>query len=249
VLSIGTNEVSKPGGGQYWYTDPSDGRDFRYGPKDLSDKMRRNLLGDLLDRLTRLGFTKEGIPTLDQMLEPKNGESAKSLKKALLFETIDFVRAVHAEAAAILALPRAGCLEKASLYVTTFPCHECARHIVMAGLKRVIYVEPYPKSLVSELFGDSVAIDENCGSGKVSFDQFVGIGPTLYKSLFAMDDSQEDTRKDSVGNFVTWTKKNAFPQLLKSYSEHAARTAEKETLDYFNVQLEDRGMANVINGG
>ncbi|MDN3612645.1 hypothetical protein QWZ16_23945 [Vibrio ostreicida] len=29
--------------------------------------------------------------------------------------------------------------------VRLFPCHNCAKHIVASGIKRVVYVEPYPK--------------------------------------------------------------------------------------------------------
>jgi len=30
------------------------------------------------------------------------------------------------------------------MYVTTFPCLQCARYIVDAGIKEVVYVEAYP---------------------------------------------------------------------------------------------------------
>ena len=44
---------------------------------------------------------------------------------------------VHAELNAILNAPRsvAGC----DLYVSLFPCNECAKAIIQAGIKRVIY--------------------------------------------------------------------------------------------------------------
>ncbi len=35
-------------------------------------------------------------------------------------------------------------LDGTILYTTTFPCSQCARQIVYAGIKEVVYVEPYP---------------------------------------------------------------------------------------------------------
>jgi deoxycytidylate deaminase len=45
------------------------------------------------------------------------------------------------------------------LFSTTFPCHMCARHIVSAGIKRVVFLEPYPKSYAEELYADSITFD------------------------------------------------------------------------------------------
>ncbi len=50
--------------------------------------------------------------------------------------------AVHAEVAAILAAgPRA---RGSTLYTTTFPCFQCAEKIVQAGVKHIVFTEPYP---------------------------------------------------------------------------------------------------------
>ena len=42
------------------------------------------------------------------------------------------------------------------MFVTTFPCHYCARHIVSAGIDEVQYIEPYPKSQAIGLHRDSI---------------------------------------------------------------------------------------------
>jgi deoxycytidylate deaminase len=73
----------------------------------------------------------------------------------------DYIRAVHAEMAAITDAARhdisiTGC----TLYTTTFPCHDCAKHIVASGIRRVVYIEPYRKSLVQEFYPDSIAVDQ-----------------------------------------------------------------------------------------
>lgn len=78
------------------------------------------------------------------------------------------------------------------MYCTTFPCHNCAKHIVAAGLKRVVYVEPYPKSKALELHDDSIHwtdLGVTSGENRVRFDPFVGIGPRRFFDLFSMQQS------------------------------------------------------------
>src|SRR5690606_15092251 len=49
---------------------------------------------------------------------------------------IEFSRAIHAEMDAIvsLAMKGNGSTQGSSLFTYTFPCHNCARHIVAAGI-------------------------------------------------------------------------------------------------------------------
>lgn len=49
-----------------------------------------------------------------------------------------YVYAVHSELNAILNY-RGGSLEGAKLYVSLFPCNECAKAIIQSGIKTVIY--------------------------------------------------------------------------------------------------------------
>jgi len=46
---------------------------------------------------------------------------------------------VHAEPNAILNSTVS--LDNATLYVTLFPCHECAKLIIQSGIKEIVYVE------------------------------------------------------------------------------------------------------------
>jgi deoxycytidylate deaminase len=90
-----------------------------------------------------------------------------------------------------------------TLCVTTFPCHECARHIVISGIKSVEYIEPYPKSLVAELFRDSISVDvDEQGDQRIEFVPFVGIAPTVYgqfsKSTSGRIRKQKDGRFEMV---------------------------------------------------
>ena len=56
---------------------------------------------------------------------------------------------VHSELNAILNY-RGGSLEGAKLYVTLFPCNECAKAIIQAGIKTVVYDQ--------DKYGDTPAV-------------------------------------------------------------------------------------------
>jgi cytidine deaminase len=111
---------------------------------------------------------------------------------------IEFGRAVHAEMAAIVDAARRGVSVKdCTMYVTTFPCHLCARHIVAAGIRSVVYVEPYAKSLTADLYPDSISVDGDC-EGKIGFEPFVGVAPRQYAKLFAMGKRKTDDGRINI---------------------------------------------------
>jgi Cytidine and deoxycytidylate deaminase zinc-binding region len=90
------------------------------------------------------------------------------------------------------------------LFCTNFPCHMCAKHIVSAGIKRVIFLEPYPKSLAADLHSDSISI-EGSDRGKydkfpkVEFAHFYGVSPRRYREMF-----ERASRKNDNGDFEPW---------------------------------------------
>jgi deoxycytidylate deaminase len=115
------------------------------------------------------------------------------LKQQLLDSPIknltEFSRAVHAEMAAMLSCARTGSsLQNGTLYCTTFPCHNCARHAVYSGIKRIVFVEPYLKSKAIDLHKDSITIEKQNENddNKVLFEQFVGVGPQRFFDLFSL---------------------------------------------------------------
>ncbi|WP_373651779.1 MULTISPECIES: deaminase [unclassified Schlesneria] len=56
---------------------------------------------------------------------------------------MEICTAIHAEERAIRSLGSHSA-KGATLYCTTFPCFQCARYIVDAGIRKVVYVEAYP---------------------------------------------------------------------------------------------------------
>ena len=86
---------------------------------------------------------------------------------------------------AILSVAREGrhSLVGATLYTNTYPCHNCARHIVAAGITKVFYIQPYLKSLATQLHED-VITELPDSPGMVVFRQFDGVAPRSFMSLF-----------------------------------------------------------------
>ena len=70
---------------------------------------------------------------------------------------------LHAEANAITKVARtSNSSEGATLYITTSPCIECAKLIIQAGIKRVVFDDLYTKSEGLQLL-ERVGIDlEHC---------------------------------------------------------------------------------------
>jgi hypothetical protein len=78
-------------------------------------------------------------------------------------------------------------------------------------VRRVVYVEPYPKSLVQDLCDDSIAIDEvGADDSKVHLNQFVGITPVRYLALFTLGTKR---RKTGQGDTIAWAASGSKPSL------------------------------------
>jgi cytidine deaminase len=155
---------------------------------------------------------------------------------------IEFGRAVHAEMAAIVDAARRGVSLKASnLYTTTFPCHVCARHIVGAGISRVVYIEPYVKSLVPQLYPDSISIDRVTErQGEVRFEPFVGLAPRRYMGLFQMVRRKDERRG---GKVVVWNKSRAQPRLPEPSTYYQAN--EAASLAFLYDAMTSKGLVKV----
>lgn len=182
VISLGCNDVPSPGGGLYSADDgEADQRDLKR-KKDSNDSRKEEIIDDII-----LAFSKKFLPgrNTDEILK----EARPLMRETLVSDLTEFGRAVHAEMDAIIAAGRTGVSFAAStLYTTTFPCHTCTRHIVAAGVKRVVYIEPYPKSLAKELHSDAIRI---AGAGekedrRIPFEPFLGIGPRRFFDLFSL---------------------------------------------------------------
>lgn len=209
VVATGTNEVPAAGGGVYGerFATSSGGRDdhrcaFRLKAYCSSNREQNEIIDNLI----------QVIPELKQISDKV--DLADRIRKTRLGGLIEFSRAVHAEMDALLSAGREGVSTVGTrLFVTTYPCHYCARHIVSAGVYEVQFIEPYPKSLATKLHSDSIEVTPsewmppvprstyggseqtrsvaladkdsvNARDPKVLFRPFVGVAPRMYVRAF-----------------------------------------------------------------
>jgi deoxycytidylate deaminase len=179
VISTGCNDVPKALGGLYSAEDGAD--DHRCinlaGGKCFNDEHKTKLTQAIANILIS--------NSIDKLLAEKIAAQIKS--ETRLKDLLEFSRSVHAEMDALVSIARRGgdSVARGSLYTTTFPCHNCARHIVAAGIAKVFYIEPYEKSLALELHDDAIISEiEDATSTKVQFLHFEGVAPRKYQELF-----------------------------------------------------------------
>ena len=67
-------------------------------------------------------------------------------------KNVELCRGAHAEQNAINFAARYGiAIDGATLYLTHYPCSACAKSIINAGIKRVVFAEDYPDALAKEI--------------------------------------------------------------------------------------------------
>ncbi len=189
VISIGWNDVPKFGGHLYQFNsnDITGAKDLRCmnieNGKCHNQVEKQKLAKDIAERI--IGA---------KLSDPENSEKLIDIiLNSRLKNLIEFSRAIHAE---MLALVTAGenCGSKikgSSLYCTTYPCHNCARHLIAAGVTSIFYIEPFPKSLAVQLHFDSITEQES-DETKVRILAFDGISPNRYLEFFTY---HQDDRK------------------------------------------------------
>jgi len=201
IISTGANDCPKFGGGLYWPYYDEEAREY-------CDHKRGR------DHTRRVDSNKEEQGKIIQnIIDSLNGkwDDVKALQVALensrIGDITEYGRVVHAEMEAILACARnnASC-RGATIYCTTFPCHNCAKHIVASGIVRVVYVEPYPKSKAIEFHEDSLVSGFTRRNDAVRFEPFVGVGPRRFFDLFSMKLSSgyPVQRKREDGHTLEW---------------------------------------------
>lgn len=199
VVSTGRNDVPKCGGGMYAAEDSGasyDARCMHIRPYVCyNDKYKKEIKEKIRDIIsTKL----DGVDGIGDFVVSKIVSDIYS--NARIKTLIEFSRAIHAEMDAITTAARNGfaSLRGAEMFVTTFPCHHCARHIVASGIKRVYYIEPYGKSLASELHFDSISIEKSDArdeSTKVKIIPFQGVAPRKYLQFFSAKTRKVDGKK------------------------------------------------------
>lgn len=189
VIALGANEVPKAGGGPYWEGDPGDAREFHRGV-DTNDARKRDIAEDIVQQLG-----DRGMLNTDPASKPEPAAVLDAILRTQLGALTEFGRAAHAEMAALMDAARRGAsVQGATLYTTTFPCHNCARHLILAGISEVVYVAPYAKSQAFRLHDDAIVVASAAPpADKLHLRPFVGAAPRLYPRVFAPDKRKEQT--------------------------------------------------------
>jgi deoxycytidylate deaminase len=113
-----------------------------------------------LEKLSDLHCPKCGN-SVGSVSKPWRCPSCDENLKVRLFPSrnMELCTAIHAEERAIRSL-HGRSAKDGTLYTTTFPCFQCSRYIVDAGIKRVVYVEAYPvKEAVEFLQRNDVTVE------------------------------------------------------------------------------------------
>lgn len=208
ILATGANDCPKAGGGLYWpvynskthqVEDQKGGRDYMRG-EDSNKVEQRKIIDEILDKAESLGLDRAKVE--------------ESLKASRIRDLTEFGRVVHAEMEALLSCARARIsILGASIYSTTFPCHNCAKHIIAAGIVRVVFIEPYQKSKAAEFHTDSIEVgfsatgaEKMASTTIVGFEPFEGVGPRRFFDLFSvrLGSGTPLKRKDPTGRTLPW---------------------------------------------
>lgn len=187
VVALGCNEVPKAGGGNYWEDDHVRARDVDVH-RETNKQEINQIIYDIVKRMYDRELINHGSGPDGFM-----AENTDLFNESRLGDLTEFGRMTHAEMSALCDAARLGRpTSESTLYVTTFPCHNCTKHIVAAGIRRVVYIEPYAKSRASTMQFDSINIGGSNGP-KVSFEHFTGISPRRFQSIF-----KKGRRRDGV---------------------------------------------------
>ena len=234
IVATGSNEVPNAGGGVYGDSNTTATRafnDHRCAYRPLRTGLRP-YCSNTVEQTLIIDELIERIPELS--MAGDRMRIARLLRDSRIGELLEFSRAVHAEMDALLSAARSGVSPVgARLYVTTFPCHYCARHVVAAGVDQAQYIEPYPKSRALSLHSDSITMERNGwvapseGGDHVLFAPFTGVAPRLYPRAFAQDRELKDA---STGALVIGEPSSGSPWYLskRSYAQLEAALATRD---------------------
>ncbi|MBL9049228.1 MAG: hypothetical protein JNK19_03855 [Tabrizicola sp.] len=209
IISLGCNEVPRAGGGNYWASDSNPQRDIDR-KFDANKLATSQIISDFVKTIHIHGSLK-GSP--DDLLADEKFQ--KLLKKSLVSDITEFGRMNHAEMSALMDAVRLGrSVEGSTIYVTTYPCHNCAKHLIGSGVKRIVYIEPYPKSRAMALHDDAITVDQQ-STEKVVLSHFHGIAPRRYRDIF-----EKGSRKTKEGRAKVWYEDDPKPLVGDRFSLH-----------------------------
>lgn len=235
IVATGMNEVPRRGGSHYRHLDSPDNRDqplVAYNNDDRAQKIKISALVELIEKIKNKRWLENSVS--DSEAEFLAKQLLPDLKRTQFMDIGEFMRPVHAEMSALIDSARRGVAVKdLSMYVTSFPCHNCAKHIIAAGIRRVVYLEPYPKSRAEFLHEEEINLHAVNGfeqDDRVAFLVFSGVAPRQYQQLFSMS---RRSKKCGGRNLKEWesTKVSLSPLYVMENASAAYLLAERQALE------------------
>lgn len=180
IISRGWNDVPKFGGNLYKEGSINDKRCFNEGYCS-NTREQNEIIDGLYEKIIENPEAKKILN------DDTKKEILKILKQSPINSLIEFSRAVHAEMHAIIMGSQLSGSEmvEGKLFCTTYPCHNCARHIIVAGIKEIYYIEPYSKSKGVKLHWDSLTEKEK-ENDRVKILIYDGVAPRRFLEFFSM---------------------------------------------------------------
>lgn len=116
------------------------------------------VIADQRNRIVSTGYNSFPAGVLDEMWPNDRNCPIRFTKDGKEYEVTKYEVMAHAELNAIVSAgrPLIGC----TLYCTYFPCVECAKAIITAGIKKIVYIKENPRFeksciIAKELFKQS----------------------------------------------------------------------------------------------
>jgi len=238
ILATGCNDAPKFGGGLYDSSSEKDMRCWARGGKCYNNAEQVEIASQIQRVLVEAQVLKNNDQdTLEKVIE--------TILKSRLKQTLEFSRAVHAEMAAIISIARTGIggLLGSTLYSTTYPCHYCAKHIINAGIGRVVYFEPYEKSLAIKLHSDALNDSSEAQPDKITFEAYVGVVPDRYDRFFGIHRERKE-----FGKYIDHgEKRQEATPLFAPYNDDLEERIRAVEKIYQNIFKTGGGTANEVH--
>lgn len=145
-----------------------------------------------------------------------------------------FTRSLHAEENAILQMAKYGGqpLMNGVIYVTASPCELCAKKLYQIGVRKIVYIDPYPGISRQQII--------KAGFKQPALKQFQGVYGSTYFKLYQPFMSYKDELDIRIGhNHKLHTKGKLLEKILEKLDMAIKNTYTEEEINEIVSQLPD----------
>lgn len=177
---------------------------------------------------------------IDQWIEELDHVDTKSKEEICTFlkDSIEFHPCTHAEISAIIDAAKIGVsVKNGTLYTTTFPCHLCAKDIITAGIKKVVFLEAYPKSKSKELYPSIIDLHSQQRKDIIPFENFMGVSPSRYHYVYSLSNKPKALLNEK--NDVDVNIDETFSPYLKFIRSSYYERQESDIIIHFTNYLDN----------